>query len=343
MNDVPETPDDVFDGVERAIDLLVTGDVRGATSEYRRLAARAPRAPEVLVLEGMLASRDGAVEDALRAYEKAASVDPQYVLPLVLAAETHLDLGDPARCLEFCGLAAKVADTDDARAEILLLEANAWAEREKEGEVRKRLTRLGQLHLTDSALCQNAGDLALEFEDLARARTWFRQAVELDPEAAHAWHGLGIVHEVEGDREPMIQAWLTTLVLDRKSEPAPWHISRAEFEQQVEQALTDLPPLIRDKLADVAVLVEDWPSEELVREGTDPRLLGLFSGTPTTERGTLDGQVVEPDTIRLFQRNLEAAVEDGEHLREEIRITVIHETAHYFGLEDEALEDMGLG
>ncbi len=344
MPDTNVTPDDVFEAVERAIDLLAAGDARAAASEYRRLAAKAPRAPEVVVLEGMLASHDGAPEDALRAFEKAASLDVEYALPLVLAAETCLvDLNDPDRCLELCASAAKITDTDDARAEILLLEANAWVELDKDAEVRKRIGRLASLDLTDPDLSLRAGDLALEFEDFARARTWYKKTIELEPDTSHAWHGLGVVHEAVGEREPMIEAWLKTLELDHAAPPAPWHLSRDAFEREVEKALLSLPQIIRDKLADVAVLVEDAPSEDLVREGADPRLLGLFSGTPTTDRGTLDAQPTDADTIRIYQRNVEMVVDDGEHLLDEIRITLIHETAHYFGLEDEDLEGMGLG
>lgn len=344
MSNAPETPDDVFDGVERAIDLIASGDVRAAASEYRRLVARAPRAPEVIVLEGMLALQDGAFEEAVRAFEKAASLDPTYSLPLILAAETYLmDLDDAARCLEFCGLAARVAGSDDERAQVLLLEADAWSTRDQDAEVRKRIARLAKLDLTDPMLCQRAGDLALDYEDLCRAREWFTKVTQIDPTCADAWHGLGIVCEAQGDRERMVEAWLKTLALDGSRQPPPWHMSRDAFERAVEDALVGLPVAIRDKLADVAVLVEDAPDEGLVRNGVDPRLLGLFSGTPTTARGMLDAMPDDADTIRLFQRNIEASVEDGDQLLREIRITLIHETAHYFGLEDADLEGMGLG
>jgi len=344
MSNAPETPDDVFDGVERAIDLIASGDLRGAASEYRRLAARAPRAPEVIVLEGMLALHDGASEEAVRAFEKAASLDPTYALPLILAAETYLvDLDDAAHCLEFCGLAARVAGSDDERAQVLLLEADAWSTRDQDAEVRKRIERLAALDIGDAVLCVRAANLALDYEDLPHARAWFTRAIRIDPTSADAWHGLGIVFEAQGDRERMVEAWLETLALDGSRQPPPWHMSQEAFERAVEDALVDLPAVIRDKLADVAVLVENAPDERLVRDGVDPRLLGLFSGTPTTERGTLDAMPDDADTIRLFQRNIEASVEDGDQLLQEIRITLIHETAHYFGLEDADLEGMGLG
>ncbi len=91
------------------------------------------------------------------------------------------------------------------------------------------------------------------------------------------------------------------------------------------------------------ILVEDFPSEHLVREGLDPRLLGLFTGTPLPSKSVLEGQPHSPDSAVLFLRNLEAACATREELEEEIRITILHETAHFFGLDDEDLDAIGLG
>ena len=77
-------------------------------------------------------------------------------------------------------------------------------------------------------------------------------------------------------------------------------------------------------------------------DGTDPRILGLFSGVararPERARRRPSGSV-----IQLFQRNLERDARDEEDLADEIRITVLHETAHYFGYDEDDLERLGLG
>jgi predicted Zn-dependent protease with MMP-like domain len=119
-------------------------------------------------------------------------------------------------------------------------------------------------------------------------------------------------------------------------------MTEREFEAIAEAALRELPAEVRDRLANVPILVEDLPSEALIREGTDPRLLGLFSGVPLPDK-THEGQIPALDTIHLFQRNLERAARGRDHLAEEIRITVLHETAHYFGLDDDDLHRLGLG
>jgi predicted Zn-dependent protease with MMP-like domain len=81
------------------------------------------------------------------------------------------------------------------------------------------------------------------------------------------------------------------------------------------------------------------PSEALVGDGIDPRLLGLFQGTPMPDDGALAPSVTN---ILLFRGNLQRACADADHLAEEIRITVLHETAHYFGLDEDDLEALGL-
>ena len=87
------------------------------------------------------------------------------------------------------------------------------------------------------------------------------------------------------------------------------------------------------------ILIDDAPSEALIGDGLDPRLLGLFQGTPMSEDGGLAPTVTN---ILLFRGNLARACRDAEHLAEEIRITVLHETAHYFGLDEDDLEALGL-
>ena len=80
-------------------------------------------------------------------------------------------------------------------------------------------------------------------------------------------------------------------------------------------------------------------SDDIIADGFDPRLLGLFQGTPMPEDGALAPSVTN---ILLFKRNLERFAEDEEHLAEEVRITVLHETAHYFGLDEDDLAAIGL-
>jgi predicted Zn-dependent protease with MMP-like domain len=104
------------------------------------------------------------------------------------------------------------------------------------------------------------------------------------------------------------------------------------FEDHVRAALDELPPDLASALTNVAVVVEDENPE-------DPDLFGLYHGVPLPERGDMAG--MPPDTISIYRIPLEDSFPDPEELREEIRITVLHELAHYFGLDENRLAELG--
>jgi predicted Zn-dependent protease with MMP-like domain len=109
-------------------------------------------------------------------------------------------------------------------------------------------------------------------------------------------------------------------------------MTRAEFEEHVRAALDSLPPHIAAALQNVAVVVEDENPE-------DPDLFGLYHGVPLTERGV--EAPLEPDTISIYYVPLSEDFPDLEELREEIRITVLHELGHYFGIDEDRLDELG--
>jgi predicted Zn-dependent protease with MMP-like domain len=104
------------------------------------------------------------------------------------------------------------------------------------------------------------------------------------------------------------------------------------FEDQVRAALDEIPPELAAGLQNVAVVVEDEHPE-------DPDLFGLYHGVPLPDRGDMAGQL--PDKISIYRIPLEESFPDPEELREEIRITVLHELAHYFGLDEERIAELG--
>ena len=104
------------------------------------------------------------------------------------------------------------------------------------------------------------------------------------------------------------------------------------FEDHVRAALDELPPHIAAALENVAVVVEDENPD-------DPDLLGLYHGVPLPERGDTAGLL--PDKISIYRLPLEESFPDPAELREEIRITVLHELAHYFGLDEDRIEALG--
>jgi len=110
----------------------------------------------------------------------------------------------------------------------------------------------------------------------------------------------------------------------------------AEFEDAVGDALDEVPSELMALLDNVVFLVEDEPPAE------DPDLLGVYDGTPLTERG--DGWAgALPDRITIFRGPLSRMCEDREELLDEIAITVVHEIAHHFGIDDARLHELGWG
>jgi predicted Zn-dependent protease with MMP-like domain len=104
------------------------------------------------------------------------------------------------------------------------------------------------------------------------------------------------------------------------------------FDDHVRAALDELPANLAAALTNVAVVVEDENPD-------DPDLLGLYHGIPLPERGDMAG--LPPDTISIYRIPLEESFPDPDELREEIRITVLHELAHYFGLDEDRLAELG--
>lgn len=122
-------------------------------------------------------------------------------------------------------------------------------------------------------------------------------------------------------------------------------MTHAEFESLVERALGSLPRQFKEKIRNVAVVVEDWADDETLDElGIEPpdTIYGLYRGTDITRRDSSYGNVL-PDTIHIYQGPIEEDCVDVDEMAELVRDTVIHEIGHYFGLDDETMEGIEQG
>ncbi len=119
-------------------------------------------------------------------------------------------------------------------------------------------------------------------------------------------------------------------------------VSRSEFERMVGDALDEIPDALAHEFVNVAVMVEDWPSAaQLARVGARGTLLGLYEGVPLTARGPLSYSGVAPDRITIFQGPLAHRARDLDELAAQVRVTVLHEVGHYFGMDDARLQELG--
>jgi predicted Zn-dependent protease with MMP-like domain len=110
--------------------------------------------------------------------------------------------------------------------------------------------------------------------------------------------------------------------------------TRAEFEELVSVALDGIPAELASLMDNVVVLIEDEPP------AAEPDLLGLYDGVPLTERDS-NYTFLAPDRVFVFSGPLTRMCETSAELVEEVRITVVHEIAHHFGIDDEHLHDLG--
>jgi predicted Zn-dependent protease with MMP-like domain len=122
-------------------------------------------------------------------------------------------------------------------------------------------------------------------------------------------------------------------------------LERARFINLVRQALRDVPPPFKDQLRQIDIVVKRRPGPADLLDADlapDESMYGFYRGVPLTER---DGgyQMVAPDIIDIYQEPLEEDFPDERELVREIRTTVLHELAHFFGIDDDRLDELGLG
>jgi predicted Zn-dependent protease with MMP-like domain len=119
-------------------------------------------------------------------------------------------------------------------------------------------------------------------------------------------------------------------------------VQRKQFERHVADALATIPRRFRDALRNIAIVVEDEPDVQLLADmevAPPDTLLGLYQGTPLTERRWDYGNTL-PDRILIFQGPHERAAADEDDLVVAIGETLIHEVGHYFGLSEEEIEEI---
>lgn len=326
--------------LERGFAALEAGKVDTAASIVERCQRIDRKNPDVVALAAAVSDASGDVEDALEQYRLLRELRPDDPMPRICVARLELQgLGDPDAALDTVQTAFDFIDEEADLIEAIYIKAQALVARGEPAAAREALGELASSVIDDAELALDLAELALSAEDPEGAKRWIEIAQPHDELRADALHLLGRVHELTGDRAAMIAAWQEVRRLDLAADPGPLEISEDDLEQIALATLGELPPQIHEKLERVPILIDDLPSEALVADGIDPRLLGLFQGTPMPDDGALAPTVTN---ILLFRKNLQRACVDAEHLAEEIRITVLHETAHYFGLDEADLEALGL-
>ena len=326
--------------IDRGFTALEEGRIDDAAEVLDRVQKTDGDSPDVVTLAAAVADARGDSEAALALYKKLAALRPDDPMPRVCVARILLqDQGDPDGALEAVEGAFDYIDEEDDLIEAVIVRTEALLALDDPESAQESLAELSTSVIDDPDLALDLGDLSLLAEDPAGAKRWIEIARKEPRLEADALHLLGRVHETEGDRDAMVAAWKKVRELDAKAPPPQVSISEDELDRIATAALAELPAEVRAKLERAPILIDTVPSEDMITEGLDPRMLGVFSGTPMPDGGELAPTVTN---IHLFKTNLERAAHDLDHLAEEVRITVLHETAHYFGLDEEDLEAIGL-
>ena len=116
-----------------------------------------------------------------------------------------------------------------------------------------------------------------------------------------------------------------------------------EFEQLVLEALESMPEMFHEALDNVEIVIEQWPAwntMRMARVRSKFELLGFYHGVPLTER-TTGYNLVSPDKISIYQKPIEAQCGTPQEVRALVHRVVLHELAHYFGIDDDRLHEIG--
>jgi predicted Zn-dependent protease with MMP-like domain len=329
--------------LELGFNALDQGRLDDAAAIATKLRKSDAEHPDVLTLAAALADARGETEEAIELYQQVAQAVPDEAGPRIAIARLELhDLGDADGALETLAGAFELIDDETMLLDAIMIKAAALVARDTPADLAAARAALGELSssvVDDPELALELASLSFDADDSPGATKWLEVAAKEPAVRADALHFLGQIRDAEDDRAGATAAWSEVLTLDAAAPQPEFSMSDDEVERIAAAALAELPEKVRDALKRVPILIDTAPTAAQVAEGVDPRILGLFDGTPLPEGGDLAPTVT---AIHLFKRNLAQAAADAGELADEIRITVLHETAHYFGLDDDDLEALGL-
>jgi predicted Zn-dependent protease with MMP-like domain/Flp pilus assembly protein TadD len=358
MNDDGDEPSAVDDELERKLEDGWQALERGDRTSARRIADQAlasggkqsgeedEQLAPALLLQAACFREEGDHDQAIPLLRRAIKADAEWCTPeLWLAELLAMQPGTTAEARKHAGRALDLADDEQEYLSAVALKAGLEAELGEVEEAKETLKDLPppDVPLGDPMLALEIAELWLAIGEPGEARDRLKTLTAADPSLADAWYTLGIACEELDDETGMRAAWKKSWQLDARADDSD--IAGRLDEHQVavvaESALGELPPRARELLRDIPVVISELPAESDVDAGLDPRVLGLFSGTPHPEASHLSGQPGLTQ-ILLFRRNLERSAGTEEEMQREIRTTLLHETGHFFGMDEADLEAVGL-
>jgi predicted Zn-dependent protease with MMP-like domain len=343
--------------LEEGWQALEEGDVEAAREAVVACAADDDESVrlEALMLEAACEREDGNDEGAVKALEKAVTADPEWCTPELWLAELLFDDANGlTRALPHAKRAVDLAEEEDEYLAALNIKATIELAMGKPTEARKTLKGLpaADASLGDPDRAVDLAEVLIEAGEPAEAQQRLEVVVAAEPDHANAWYVLGVAAELTGDEARQRSAWVKTRELDAQEAEHHHHehhgddhdhdhLTEEALVEIAEETLADLPDEIRSRLVNVPVIVAELPATADVATGVDPRVLGLFNGTPHAEAGSTGGTPTLTEIV-LFRANIERVAHDEDELRDEVATTLLHEAGHFFGLDEAALKRLGL-
>jgi predicted Zn-dependent protease with MMP-like domain len=340
--------DRYWDCLDQAMEASHGGRTEEALAWLDEALIAHPEGAEAHNGRGEILWDEGRIDEALHEFERSLVADPKFVTSHLNRIELLVeDMGEFEQAVSLCDELLSGNPTlprldHGSEAEVYYLKAKAvFYLDDLEGAlflVRRALKTAGEVPIYRAF----DGQIQFELGRFAEARRSLEVAVAMDPESGHAQYHLALVQERLGQQEEAADAFARANALDPGHYPLPVEIAEEDFRRAAALALDNLPRSIREYVADVPVLVEDWPSAELLAaENISPQILGLYLGIPRTEM-QITSQPDDLTRVLLFKKNLEKVCRDKGELVEQIQITVRHEVGHHLGLSEEDLERLGL-
>ncbi len=291
---------------------------------------------------------NGRIDEALHEFSRSLSADPKFTTAHLNRIELLVeDLGEFEQAVLLSDELLS-GDPDLPRldrttqAEIYYLKAKAvFYLDDLEGAlflVRRGLKTAGEVSIYRAF----EGQILFELGRFGEARRCLMSATALDSESSHAFYHLALVQERLNEEALAEACFERANALDPEVYPLPARVDDAFFREAVAEAIDNLPRSIREYIDDVPILVEDYPSEQMiVEQNVSPQILGIYLGVPRTELESVqhDGDFTR---VILFKKNVEKICRDRDDLIEQIQITVRHEVGHHLGLSEEDLDRLGL-
>ncbi|HUL60032.1 MAG TPA: metallopeptidase family protein [Anaeromyxobacteraceae bacterium] len=330
-------------------------DYEGALARAQAALARSPRSLPALHYRAAALAEMGRLEEAREGYERALvqgkdDLDLLYGaadFQLNVLAEDDSDREALERGLDLAARGAKLARRSGDRelaGEFAWLEGVAFNQLGRSTEALARLDEAVAAHPESVDVRLERGFALYELCRFDEAREELLRAERLDRDDAWTQHTLGLVLERRGGAKEAERRFARARKLAPDEFPKPIALSPQAFDHAVEDALAKLPETVRRYLSNVAITVEELPSDEDLLASDpplSPAILGLFRGVPHGA-GAVDPWTHLPSAIVLYQKNLERFAKSKKELVEQIGITLIHEVGHFLGLDEEELWARGL-